>query len=158
MAENFAAKFLTSDTNGIPNWAWGLIIIGGLGVGVYVKNKFSSSTPAAPGSTYTPTGPIDTGGSNPPTPTGPPTPAPGPATYPRQAQVRAQGAVPTFDYNNSGAPVHLLPDNTTPYVYEAPWNSSITLNSQVSGGLNGGTTVWYSVAGGYISSFDIVGG
>ena len=159
MAEgSFVTKFLTSDTNGIPNWAWGAIVIVGLGVGVFVKNKFSNSskTPPTPLPT-TGTGPVDTN----PGPAGPPTLAP----YPYNATARASGLFPTWDNAHTGVPVRLLPDGNSPAVYYVAFGGPVSIigpsvsGGPASGGYTGsGNTTWYPVTGGYLSAIDVVGG
>lgn len=69
MKDNFVTSFLMADTHGIPNFVWGLIAAGGIGVGVWFKNRSNNSQPTtidASQQTATGTGPVDTsGGGNP---------------------------------------------------------------------------------------------
>lgn len=85
MSDNFATNFLKSDTHGIPNWVWLLIIAGGVGVGIYFKNK-ASNQPTGSNQTATGTGPVDTS-NNPPDNTPPPATNPPPPPGPKNTIV-----------------------------------------------------------------------
>lgn len=39
-------EFLTKSTAGLPNWAWGLVVVAGLGIGYFVMRGSQSSAPA----------------------------------------------------------------------------------------------------------------
>lgn len=53
-------ELLTKETAGLPNWAWGLVVVGGAGVGYWFVRKNSSSTTAAGSTTTSATGATDT--------------------------------------------------------------------------------------------------
>ncbi len=57
-------EILTKTTAGLPNWAWGLAIIGGVGVGVLFNKQ--ASTPALPVDTSTSTDTTSTPPASPP--------------------------------------------------------------------------------------------
>lgn len=149
-------EFLKGDTHGIPNWGWLFIIGGGLLVGAYIKKNLGNSSVTTVGSS------VPTVDNTPqpdltPVPPQPVQPPPNMPTYPMQRTVRSAGAVPGYDPYNPGPPVHTQPNNTSPYAYQPPFGSQITvLGPPVTGGFNFGSNNWYPVPGGFISAGDLV--
>lgn len=115
-------EFLTKTTAGLPNWAWGIAIVGGIAVAIFF-NK-STATPAtteagvSPGPQPGPQGPPGIAG-----PQGPPVPTPvppgptGPPIMPPQGGSHIPYTVVSGDTVNSIAakegitPDHLWQDN-----------------------------------------------
>jgi len=101
-------EILTKTTAGLPNWAWGIAIIGGVGVGVLFNKQ--ASTPALPvdtststDTTSTPTPPASPPGTMPPvTP-----PASGHTAY----VVEHGDTVNSVAAKVGGTPDHLWQDN-----------------------------------------------
>lgn len=73
---SIAGDFLKGDTHGIPNWAWLGIIVGGLGIGYFIRRSTQSSPTVVP-----PTSPPDTNQT--PSPDTNPVPVPSPPPVPQ---------------------------------------------------------------------------
>ena len=112
--------------------------------------------------TPTPTNPTP----QPPQPTPqPPQPQPTPQQKVTVRQPASSGQTASYDSSHSGVPIHSGPSWQTPVMSTANWGSQVPVTGPaVSGGSNfpngfqGGSTMWYPVAGGgFISSYDIAG-
>lgn len=176
-------SFFTKETAGLPNWAWGAVVLVGVGVGVvFMKlNKPSTSTPATGTTSTGQTGPseaaanVDSQSGQVPiyivtnpgsdqsstptttTPTPPPTTTPAPPTY----VVRASGKAPGYDSKNTGVPLRSSPGGST--VTTVPFGATITSPGQPVYGpenLKNGSTLWYPAVyngqAGYISAWDLM--
>jgi hypothetical protein len=151
MSDNFVKDFLTADTHGIPNFVWIGIVAGGLGVGIYFKNKASNASPTAIGTvdpyaqTATGTGPVDTSSN-----------AVSQNPYPVTMTVRPAGLYPAEDKLKNGVAVRFTASYKSAVLYWAPFNSSIVVTGpSITGDGSGSPDTWYPVGGGYINAVDV---
>lgn len=159
MSDNFIKSFLTGDTHGIPNFAWLLIVAGGLGVGWYFKNRASNNQPASvldnTAQTASGTGPVDTSGNS-----GNNNPNVQPTS--KKGTVRQQIPTSTYDKQYNGVAVFLYPATPASGGVVAgfvPFGSSIDiLSGPVQGkpySATSGSSVYYLTPFGYINSQDV---
>jgi hypothetical protein len=168
---------LKQTTAGLPNWAWLLIIAGGIAAAIilpkYMKPQSSSSSPSGLGLAIDPTNGLPyaveglvPGGGNAGAST-PPPPLPQASAGNSAVTVRSQFSQPgvnAYDTANTGIPIRTKPDITSGTLRTAPFGSTIQVaGAPVTGGGNIdpsnpriGSDIWYPVVGGgYISQFDL---
>lgn len=131
---------------------------------------YSSSLPVSATNASSPVYVLGTSPSTNPTPPPPqPTPQPPPPQPTPQQKITIRqpvtsGQTAQYDATHSGVPIHSSPSWQAPTVGTAAWGSQVTVTGpSVQGGSNfpngwqGGSTTWYPVQGGFVSSYDVAG-
>ncbi len=167
-------SFLQQSTAGLPNWAWILVIGAGIAAAIVIpkfigKGGTASTTPSSAsglglaidpttGMPYAVEGLVPSGGvqntSAPPPPTTPPAATPVPSYTTRGNITSGWGA------NTTTIPIRDTPGGNV--IGGIPFGTRVTTQGPAVTGPNnfgptatGGSTDWYPVQGGYVSSFDI---
>lgn len=176
-----AGKGINKKLAGLPIWAWGLIALAGVGVGIYflkrgssASNTPASSSPAADTLNTTPTSeqvPNTTGDQvyivAPPTPVPPTTTGTSDTGTPTStAQIRGKqtsGPLATYDNAPDRKGVPLRSSAGGSVSSEIPWGTSVNITgAAVSGGATGGgSSVYMPVSwngqSGFVSALDLIG-
>lgn len=169
-------NFFTKNLGGLPVWAWGAILLAGVGIGIYILKKQQGNSASSSGATIGPGTaanslaniptseevPNTTGDQvfvvQPPTPVTPTTTTT-PTSSPNTMTIRAQNPASSWDKNNSGVPGDSSPGGSVSTLI--PYGATVDLISTTSGPSDNGNTAWnlisYNGNQAYVNGSDFAG-
>jgi hypothetical protein len=169
--------FLNQSTAGLPNWAWILVVAGGILAAIYIPKLLPGSNTATNNSTgtglglavdpttglpYAVEGLVPSGGTTGATTTLSPTTTTSTPTITNSFKTRlfGTGGVEAYDQQFKSIPIRDKPGGNVVSgigygVTVTPTGGPVTGPNNISEGNPNGSTIWYPVPGGYISAFDL---